>query len=113
MFHEFWKVLGRPALCGAALLAAANLAQAQIGLPAPPPGSNPVIPAVVQSAPPVSPILQIGAQDIPGGIPNLPTPPSEKSPIAVTPSVAPVSAILPQRDTAADELKARVERLEK
>jgi phosphate-selective porin OprO/OprP len=90
-------MLGRPALCGAWLLAGANLAQSQIGLPSIP---QPVIPASAQESsrePAKSPLVAQELIQRPKGIGEPTT--SAPLPLPASPSN--------------DELRARVERLEK
>jgi phosphate-selective porin OprO/OprP len=65
-----------------------------------------IVPAVVRSAPPANPIVQIGAQELPDGIPALP------EPAPIVPAFGPAANTpAPQTDT--NEWKVRIERLEK
>ena len=90
MFQALWKMLGRPALCGAALLTVANLVHAQVSLPTLP---QPAAPAAVKN----QPIVPVSAQELAAPLPPL----SLGEPAA------------PAAPSAADELKVRIERLEK
>jgi phosphate-selective porin OprO/OprP len=94
MLKTLWKMLGRHTLCGAALLAVANLVQAQGGLPTIP--QAPVMPAAVQNAPKSQLLLPVAAQ--------------EPAPVLGVPSVTPAAPVVSPSN--ADE-KARMERLEK
>ena len=100
MLSSFWKVLGQHSLCGAAVLAVANLVQAQGTLP---PIPQPLImPAVVKDAPKNQPILQIQAQES-----AVPTAPGLAVPTD-NPFAAPVA---PPTSNVDD--KTRIDRLEK
>ena len=68
MFRFSWKVLGQQAICGAALLTVANLAQAQILPTIPQPSQILAIPAVSPKTAASTPISQIGGQDAPAAI---------------------------------------------
>ena len=102
MLKTIWNMLGQHALCGAALLTVANLVQAQGSLPAIP--QPPIMPAVVMDAPKIQPILPISAQEA------LPTPATLELGLPTKAVAAPASA--PPVPVNADELKARIDRLE-
>jgi phosphate-selective porin OprO/OprP len=55
MLHGLWQLLDRRVLCGAALLAIANLAQAQVSIPSAPP-PTPILGAPIASSVPTTPI---------------------------------------------------------
>lgn len=104
MLSRFWKVLGQHSLCGAAVLAVANLVQAQGTLPPIPQPS--IVPAVVKDAPKNQPILQVQTQES-----RVPTPPGLAVPTDNPFAPAFAAPITPPTSNVDD--KTRIDRLEK
>jgi phosphate-selective porin OprO/OprP len=97
MFGKLWRLLGRPALCGAALLTATNLMQAQPSLQIPQPQQ--VIPAMAVGVPNSGTIIQTGAQE---------PAPAPRTPALGQPAVQGTPASSTSA-TNADALKAQLE----
>jgi len=103
MWKKLRRALGRTSLFAAALVNVANPVLAQQAGPLPPAVAPPIIPADVRSAPVIEPILQVGAQE---PAPRIPTPPGFNAPMPTPVPTAPAP-------NTGDDLKARIDRLEK
>lgn len=113
MLTALWKMLPRHALCGVALLAAANLAQAQGSLPPIP--QTRIMPTEVLFAPKGELIKQVQETPAPPAVrtTNAVQAPAALGQPMITLAVAPTADAAPPSTNAADELKARIDRLEK